>query len=700
MAEIAEIDVEIDDDFNKTSRKITPVDKLMAIIASDNPAEILDDEELSEIARDVLENFNQDLDSMEAWSSLVEEGQELMSQDFSARSEPWQGAANFKSPMIINAVLTFGDTASQELLRKSDIVKGMVIGMDPQGIKEKQASRVSTYMNYQLNVEMSEWRVEHDKLLYTLPSTGCMFKKTFFDPGLGRNISDVIFFPNFVVNQANTTIEDASSFTQILQFTENQVIEKMRSGQWLDSDFIVGTEEKEDPIVKDENREGQPEANQDRFLEQHAWFDLDDDGYKEPYVVTMHESSMTIVKIAPRFMPKDITVKVQGEVFSLAVLTQFQEVDSSITADEIVSIKPINLITKYDFLPDPMGEFLGIGYPHLLSGVSQAINTTTNHLLDAGTLSNLPGGYLAKGVRKKLGEELFQPGEWKGTNVPARDFQNAFFPLPYGEPSQTLFALNEKMQQEGERTANSADFSKVLANNAPATTTLALLQKETQSTTSIIRRIYLAMSDEFKKMAILNQSFVDPEIYQAVLDDPNANFEQDFDANQFNLVPISNPEMSTRIERIKSAEVQMNFLPQIGEAGGQTQVVIKGFLDALGIENIDQIFPEPQPEQIELQNQQLQQQNQLQEFQNNLFDRELAVRETDIQRKIAETQSKIAETRTEIIKIQSETLLNLEKAETEDQVNQLTTYTAELSAFVNLLGQLRQDNSANNQQAA
>lgn len=682
-----------------TSRKITSVDRLMSIIKSNNPAELLDEDKLGLIANEVVENFEDDLDSMEDWIGLVEEGQDLMKQDFQARSEPWEGAANFKSPLIMNAVLQFGDTANQELLRKPEVVKGMVIGMDPQGQKEAQAKRVSTFLNYQVNVQMPEWRVEHDKLLYTLPSTGCMFKETFFDPSLKRNVSDVIFYPNFAINQSNTTIEDSRSFTKITQFTENQVIEKQRSGQWLESDFIVSQSEEENPktLVEDENLAAQPEENSDRFLMQHAWFDLDEDGYKEPYIVTIHEASRTVVKIARRFMPKDVIVKVKGEAISLAVLTQFQDQnpDQKLVADEVISIKPMNLITKYDFLPDPAGEFLGIGYPHLLAGVTQAVNTTTNHLLDAGTLANLPGGYLAKGVRKRLGDERFQPGEWKGTNVPARDFANAFFPLPYGEPSQTLFALNEKMQQEGERTASNADFSKVLANNAPATTTLALLQKETQSTTSIIRRIYLAMSEEFKKMSILNQSFVDPELYMMVLDDQEANFETDFDASQLNLVPVSNPEMSTRIERVKSAEVQMGFLPQIQEAGGQTQVVIKNFLDALGVENIDQIFPEPQPQQIEIQNQELQKQNQQMEFQNNLFDRELAVRETDIQRKITETQSKIAETQANVVKIKSDALLNLEKAETEDQKNKITVYTAELQGMIGLLGQLRGENNAN-----
>ncbi len=711
MVDIIEVDLgAANDDFiddnegEEATRQITKVDKLMSILEAENVAEIIDEKILSKVANEIIETFERDLDSMADWINSVEKGQSLMSQDFEARSEPWDNAANFKSPLIMNAALQFGDTASQELLRKSDIVKGMVIGLDPDGAKEAQAKRVACYLNFQVNVKMTEWRVEHDKLLYTLPSTGCMFKKSFFDPQLGRNISDPIFYPNFVINQANTTIEDSHAFTEILQFTENEVIEKQRGKEWITSNFIVTNSEEDNDktLVNDENLQGQPEENEDRFLEQHGWFDLDEDGYKEPYVITLHESSRTIVKIVPRFMHENVTVSLGGEITSLQEYLSLKEQGLQGFPNEIIFITPISLITKYDFLPDPAGEFLGIGYPHLLAGVTQSINTTTNHLLDAGTLSNLPGGYLAKGVRKKLGEERFKPGEWKGTNVPARDFANAFFPLPYGEPSQTLFALNEKMQQEGERTASNADFSKVLANNAPATTTLALLQKETQSTTSIIRRIYLAMSEEFKKMAILNRLFADPEEYKIVTDDPNANFEVDFDMSQFNLVPVSNPEMSTRIERVKSAEVQMGFLPQIQEAGGQTQVVIKSFLDALGVENIDTIFPQPQPSQIEQQNQLLQQQNEAQQFQNSLFDRELAVRESDLQRKIAETQSKAAEMRAQIVKLQSDVIVNLEKAETEDQKNQLTKYTTELSTLVQLLSALNQGaaNDANNRTAA
>ena len=416
-------------------RQISPVDKLQVIIESENPADILDEELLSEVAKELEENFEHDLESMDDWLEFVEEGQELMSQDFKGREEPWDNAANFKSPVIMNAVLGFGDTSSQELLRKEDVVKPMVIGRDTDGQKMGQASRVSEFLNYEINVNMPEWRVEHDKLLYTLPSTGCMFKKTFFDVDKGRNVSDVIFYPNFVVNQSNTTIEDAKSFTQIMQFTENEVEEKRRGGEWSNVDFTVD----------DTNLEKQPEENEQRFLEQHAWFDLDEDGYKEPYVVTMYEPTKTIVKIAPRFVPSGVKVRVSGSVFdpqvqqvipinneilTMDVYLALREQNPDLQASEVVSIQPINLLTKYDFLPDPKGEFLGIGYPHLLCNAVQAINTTSNHLLDAGTLSNLPGGYLAKGVRKRLGEERFSPGEWKGTNVPARDFANAFFPLP------------------------------------------------------------------------------------------------------------------------------------------------------------------------------------------------------------------------------------------------------------------------------
>lgn len=683
MADTTIVDIE--------KERIAP--DLVDIVIAQNAATLVDEETLKKLATKVKENYDEDFDSMREWSDSVEEGRDLMQQDFESRDTPWEGAANFKSPMILNATLQFGDTASQELLRKDDVCKPKVIGKDPEKIKFNQASRVSDYINYQVNVKMPEWRTEHDKLLYVLPSTGCMFKKTFFNPDTGRNESDVIYFPNFVVNQSNTTIEEAASFTQIEQYTQNDIETFVRSGLWIRPKLV--------------NPEGeateQPADNTDRFFEQFMWFDLDDDGYEEPYIVTMHEATQTIVRIVARFELSDVNVTINGSVNqderiidisgSVRTLEEILAIKDNgrgdnIKIDEVVSIKPRNFLTKYDFIPDPVGGFLGLGYPHLLCAIAQAVNTTTNHLLDAGTLSNLPGGYLAKGVRKRLGEDRFKPGEWKGTNVPARDFNNAFFPLPYGEPSATLFQLNEKMQGEGERTANSADFSKVLANNAPATTTLALLQKESQSSTSIMRRVYRSMTEEFKKMAELIGEFGDPEDYFLVLDDPQADFESDFALDQINFVPVANPEMSTRIERVKSAEVQMGFIPQIVEAGGQSQPVVINFLEALGVENVDQIFPEPQQAQIDRNTAAIEEQNRQLEFQNGLFDRELQVREFDLRRKVEETKSKIAETRSKILNIQADMVLTFEKAETEAMANQITIYTQELDFLVNVMKQL------------
>ena len=366
--ETDERDVEVEMDVEEDEN---PVDRILEFLQVENIVEVLPDRVLKKVAVQMMNDFERDDESMTDWISLVEKGQELMAQEFSARSKPWENAANFKSPVIMNSILRFGDTASQELLRKTALVKGDVIGRDPTGEKFQQADRVATFMNYQLNVEMLEWRQEHDKLLYTLPSTGCMFKKTFYDQNLGRNVSDVIFYPNFVVNQANTTIEEANSFTHIMQFTENEVVEKVRSKQWVDVDFTVD----------DDNLSKDADENEDNFLEQHGWFDLDEDGYKEPYVVTMHQASRTVVRIVPRYMAQDVIVKVStGDLSDLpTALEAIVQRPELIEVEQIVVIEPINLLTKYDFLPDPEGNFLGLGYPHLMAGVTQGINTITNH---------------------------------------------------------------------------------------------------------------------------------------------------------------------------------------------------------------------------------------------------------------------------------------------------------------------------------
>ena len=259
---------------------------------------------------------------------------------------------------------------------------------------------------------------------------------------------------------------------------------------------------------------------------------------------------------------------------------------------EVVRIKPVNTITKYGFLRDPEGGFLDIGYSYLLGAITAAINATTNQLVDAGTMANRQSGWMAKSFRRKMGNSSFKPGEWKQTGISAQDLRNGIVPLPIKEPSGTLFALMQMMVQSSQELSASADLTKALGANAPATTTLALVQEQQQSAGAIILRIYRAMSAEFKKLFVLNSKFLDPAEYQEILDDQEANFESDFDLRKMNIVPVANPEISSKIQRIQQAEAELSKAELVSIAGGNIQPLVKGFFESIGSQNVEEIFPE------------------------------------------------------------------------------------------------------------
>ena len=643
-----------------------------------NIADMFDDNTLMEIGANVMDGFDADLESMEEWTSFVEIGLKLVKQEKNAKSTPWDGASNFKSPTLMQAALKFSDRASTELLRQEDIAKTAVIGKDAQGEKAKQAERVAEYSNYQLNVEMEEWRDEHEKLLYQLPYDGCAFKKTFFDHRLGRPVSNVIVHPNFVVNNDADSISRLRRFSETIELSKNEVLERQRQKVWSDVEIAFGNS-------SDKNGTDN-EADADEmttFIEQQGFFDLDDDGYEEPYTFVVEQNSRTVVRITPRFEPSDVLIKDEknNRAAKLSDLLTGGDLPQTTGKREIVRIKAVNTITKYGFLRDPEGGFLDVGYSFILGALTAGINATTNQLVDAGTLSNRQGGWLAKGFRRKMGDSAFKPGQWKQTGISAQDLHQGIVPLPVKEPSQTLFALMQFMISSSQELSASADLTQALGANAPATTTLALVQEQQQSAGAIILRIYRAMTAEFKKLFVLNSKFLDPQDYQEVLDDPEANFENDFDLRRMNITPVANPEISSKIQRIQQAQAELSQVELVAQVGGNARVIVKNFYESIGAQSVEEIFPDLGPQE---QLQKLLAENpDLAELISGEAERLdlLAAAQSDAEeaeqdRLNQETASKLDVDRSTVEKNESASILNLEKAETEQVKNQIDTYTA------------------------
>jgi len=651
----------------------------VTFIPKPNIADMFDNDTLAKVGSNVINGYQADLDSMDEWSSFVETGLKLVKQEKEAKSTPWEGASNFKSPTLMGAALKFSDRASTELLRQEDIVKTSVIGKDSDDQKADQAERVAEYMNYQVNIDMPEWRDEHEKLLYQLPYDGTVFKKTFFDSRLGRPVSNVITYPNFVVNNDSDSISRLRRFSEPFELSKNEVIERQRQGLWLDIDISFGTGSDE------EETEEQAEADQfTTFIEQQGYFDLDDDGYEEPYTFVVQLSSNQVVRITPRFEPSDVLVKdeVNKRATKLSTLIgpegQLPKTDGE---REIVRIKTVETVTKYGFLRDPEGGFLDVGYSYILGALTAAINATTNQLVDAGTLSNRQGGWLAKGFRRKMGDSAFKPGQWKQTGISAIDLRNGIVPLPVKEPSQTLFALMQFMINSSQELSASADLTQALGANAPATTTLALIQEQQQSAGAIILRIYRAMSSEFKKLFDIDSKFLDQEEYQEVLDNPEANFETDFDIRKMNIIPVANPEISSKIQRIQQAQAELSQVELVVATGGNSQPIVKGFYEAIGTQNINEIYPEEDPQQ---QLQRLLAENpdlaQLISGETERLDMLAAAEadriESEEERANIKTAMEADKAESEIKKNEASAILDLEKAESEDVKNQISTYTA------------------------
>jgi len=558
-----------------------------------NITHLLDDDTLIKVGHNVANGYQADLESMTEWSDYVKTGKELVKQEQHGKDTPWQGASNYKTPTLMQAALKWSDRAASELLRQENIVKASIIGKDKDGQKEKQAERVTEYMNYQINVEMDEWRDEHENILYTIPYDGTAFKDTFFDPRLGRPVSNIIKAPNFVVNNKIDSIERMRRFSEIIELSHNEVIERQNQGLWLDvcinSDHEAGEDSKEDE---------QAEADKyTKFIQQKGFFDLDGDGYEEPYTFVVSLSSKKVVRIMPRFELSDVIIKEETTLRAIKLTdTEFEAFGIS-SNTEIVRIKPNNTITKYGFLRDPQGGFLDVGYSYILGALCMGINTTTNQLFDAGTLANRQGGWLARGFRRKMGDSAFRPGEWKQTDIPAIDMAQGIIPLPVKEPSPTLFSLSQLLRGEAQDLSASADLTKALGANAPATTTLALVQEQQQSASAIILRVYRAMASEFKKIFDINSKYADPEEYITVLDDPEADYMSDFNPLSLNMVPSANPEISSKIQRIQQAEAELSRIDLVGAVGGNVRELTKRFYESLGTQNVEEIFPELNPQE-------------------------------------------------------------------------------------------------------
>ena len=673
--------------------------QILDAITSSNIAEIVikqkgGKDKLKHLGRLVCEAHKENKDTMKSWTRILESGIKLNEPDDRAKSHPWDGASNYKSPICAEAIRDFGDKATMEILSSPDLVAGDYEGeRDEQ--KKEACERIAKHMNYQLNQEIKSWRDEQRNLFYRLAAQGSLFKMTWFDSVIGHNSSEVVGHPNFSINNECQTLDEPHKFTHIRRYTPNMMFENQAQGIWLSNDEVE--------FSHINNETNDCDADYYEFLEQITNFDLDDDGYAEPILVTVHTQTQQVVRVTALWDHDTITVKLNDTVSSYQdmqerILSQpvqpmmsdeefldhtNDEVEKAKKECSLVSIRAIDMLTHYKFINPADGTLLNHGFNHIMISGMKGVNKSANLLFNAGDLSNEQGGFLGKEFRDSVkGPISLKPGEWKQTKIPSSQLQNAVLPLPIKEPSQTLLQLSEGLKIELKGMGTQVDINEMMSPNIPAASVLGMLQEGTIPTSALIFGLLQSMSQEFCVMQSLNERFTDPDMYAKLT--AGGNWEDDY-AEDLYIKPTANAKFSSQAQRVQLAQVQMEQVPLVLQAGGNPMPIIKYYFDAIGSELSEAVFTDEPSEAEQAQMQQMQQaqeqQNQLLEKQNQMIEAQQQLEVMKEQRQREEAEAKIAKMQSDsdnaklkldadIKKILAETIETMQNAEKLDAETQ------------------------------
>ena len=578
----------------------------------------MDEDQVTELQTQVTAGYENDFKSCEDWVRDLEDWIDLAKQVRKDKSYPWPNASNVKYPLLSTAAMQFAARAYPSLVPSSGkIVKSVVIGKDPTGQKLEQGERVSTYMSYQLFHEMTGWEEDMDKMLMMLPITGTMFKKTWYDKSEDKIRSCLILPKNIVVNYWTKSLDDCERISEVIELSQRKMQERIRQKIYKDVD--LGT-----PVAPATSEQtAQDETTPYTLIEQHTFFDKDGDGYAEPYIVTFEKESGKILRVAARYHMDDVTLADDGKT--------------------VVKIKPIQMYTKFGFVPNPDGGFYDIGFGVLLGPLNESVNTLINIQIDSGHLATLQSGFIGKGIRLKPGDSKFQPGEWKMVPGNGDDLRKQIVPLPTKEPSDVLFQLMGSLITSGKELASVAEIfvGKMPGQNTPATTTMASIEQGMKVFTAVYKRLFRALGSEFNKIFDLNKMYLDPNKYVEVVD--TVIGPDDFDRSTCDIKPGADPTAVSQTEKLLKAQGLMELVGQIPQMFDLIEVVSR-VLEAQEQPNWQKVFsqevqqsgqlppPPPDPKLMAIQAKVEADQRKAQvDIQSKQMDMELKGREAEMQ---------------------------------------------------------------------
>lgn len=601
---------------NEDSRTVL---KLADIVKSPNIATMLKEQELSDIGKWVVDNYDIDRTTRTDWEQRNEEGIKLALQVVEVKSFPWTNCSNVKFPLLTIAALQF--LARISILTKGrNLVKMEVVGADPDGKKYQQSRRVGQHLSLQLTDEDVNWVDDDEKTKLATSILGVGLKKSFYDPVQGQTISEYVPAMNFVVDYYCKHIDNARRMTHVLTFDPNQIRERVRRGVFLDvEDTAANIVTETNNLLANAADEAQgirrpTQSDEVEILEQHCWYDFDGDGYEEPYIMFVRRDTCQVRRIVARFYdegdvyrvndPKAHSLEAQlnslGETSDddMKARSQIEQDIQKLRDDPkdyIVRIDPTKYFTKYTFIPSPDGGFYGLGLGALLGPMNESVNTLVNQLIDAGTMSTAAGGFLGRGVKLKGGKTSFDPFEWKPVDSTGDDLRKNIFPLPVREPSAVLFQLLGMLVQYSEKISGATDIMTGVApgQNTPAETSRNTVEQGMMLFSGIYARMYRSFREELKKRYELNRLYLEtsPQWY-GLTKGPNAILAPtDYKDNAFRIFPTADSSavsLGQRKEKAASLMQAASAMP-----GFNKYVVTKMWLEANEYENIDQIFPDP-----------------------------------------------------------------------------------------------------------
>jgi len=534
----------------------------------ENLADTLSEDDIMSMASDLAGDIENDRDSRKDWEKAYTEGLKLLGLQYEERTEPWNGASGVFHPMITEAVVRFQSETITETFPAQGPVRTKIMGKETPD-KQEAAVRVENDMNYELTEVMREFRPEHERMLWSLPATGSAFKKVYYDPNIGRQISIFVPAEDIILPYGTSDLDTCYRLTHVMRKTKNEIVKLQQAGFYRDIELPDPSKE-QDNIKKAKDKEtGFSDLNDSRYTLYESHVDLvllgDEDkgddgeptGITRPYVVTLIKGSNDVLAIRRNWEQEDpLEIKRQHFV-------------------------------HYQYIPG-FGAY-GFGLFHLIGGYAKSATSLMRQLVDAGTLSNLPGGLKTRGMRIKGDDTPIAPGEWRDVDIASGALRDSILPLPYKEPSQVLMGLLGQIVEEGRRFAATADMNvSDMSAQAPVGTTLALLERQLKVMSAVQARLHYTFKQELRLLAAIIRDYTEPDYDYDPGDAPRKAKKEDY--NHVDIIPVSDPNAATMSQRVVQYQAVIQMAQMAPDIYDLPQLH-RQMLAVLGIKDADKLVP-------------------------------------------------------------------------------------------------------------